>query len=260
MKKALGILNVMLSESGDEPLSVADIARKAGIDKSACHRILITMMDDGVISQSKSGSYKIGVGLLRIGQMSLTKVPMVSIANDLLGRLTERTGESSYLFVENRGERICIAKADSPQLIRHYVRFGASLPLYAGASGKVFLAAFSDEQLRDYLKGHKLEPIGPNAVTDPVRLKEELQVIRQRGVAWSYMERSSDAASVGAPVRNENGAVVGSISVAGPIQRMKSISDSDWEAMVKETSLELSTVLNYRPGKTAERWTLEHME
>lgn len=259
IRKAFSVLNVMLLESGIEPLSVADIARKAGVDKSACHRILVTLMEDGIISQTKSGSYKIGVGLLRMGQMSFDKVPTIGVANDLLDDLTTRTGESSYLFVENGGERACVAKADSPQIIRHFIKYGASLPLYAGAAGKVLLAAYSEQQLDEYLDGHTLEKLGLEVITEPARLKEELSKIRRMGIAWSRRERSDDSASVAAPVRNEKGAVVACISVAGPDERIKSRSDSYWEDLIKDTCMKLSTAMNFQPGKVEEKWTLEHM-
>ena len=65
-----------------------------------------------------------------------------------------------------------------------------------------------------------LEQCADATITDPHRLLEELEKIRQQGYAITVDELDGDFSAVAAPVRGPFGAVDGVVSVGGPSSRL----------------------------------------
>jgi len=97
------------------------------------------------------------------------------------------------------------------------VPVGTRLPMTAGSGAKVLLA-FSD-------------PATQQAVLPSAKFTDRtLAEVRKRGWAQSVAEREPGVASVSAPVRDGNGAVIAAISVSGPIDRMGRRPGVRWAA------------------------------
>lgn len=78
---------------------------------------------------------------------------------------------------------------------------GSRLPLHATGVGKVLLAAAHDEVVERVLGA--LTPTTPFTITDPDRLRRELNEVRRRGNARTSEEMTLGAASVAVPVAVE---------------------------------------------------------
>ena len=87
----------------------------------------------------------------------------------------------------------------------------------AGSGAKVLLA-YSDDATRAAV-------LAAAKFTD-----RTLTEVRRRGWAQSAAEREPGVASVSAPVRDSNGAVIAAISVSGPIDRMGRRPGERWAA------------------------------
>lgn len=259
VEKAIKVVRTLLTNRIDEMMSVSEVAKRAAIDKSTCYRILVTLCEQGIVCQAPSGRYRVGIGLVQIGQTALIKVPFTALATDIMRKLSAATGESAYLFMYSNYSRICIAKHESPQLIRHYIPIGEPIPLYVGSSGKVLLAAMSNDQLNRYLKAIERVKLGPNTITSEIVLREEIRKIRLEGISISVKERSNDSASIGFPIRNANGAVVAALSIAGPAERFIRPNLTEWEIRVREAGSEMSQILGYDRNLVRERWVLEKL-
>lgn len=258
VERAFAVLKILANAKS--PMSLAEISREVGFHKSVCHRLLLTMLGEGVVERDESSSaYRIGIGLFALAQSAVDQMHLLGEARDTIKWLADETGESVYLLVESGGFRVCIAKEDSPRTIRHYIPLGEPLPLYAGAGGKILLAAYGREQFDEYVVEHGLHLLGPNAIVEPEQLWSEIQVIRKDGVAWSYMERTDYAASAGAPVRDFSGAVVASIVAAGPASRFTEEEKPRLIELTRKASEEISVHLGFRPGVTPEVWGLHRI-
>ena len=115
----------------------------------------------------------------------LTSVDLPALARPALEALRETTRESVQLYVRRGDRRLCVASLESPHGLRTIVPIGMALPLHLGSAGKV---------LRD---DPDIEP----------------------GWAESVEERERGVASVSAPVRDAQAAIVAAVSVSGPIER-----------------------------------------
>jgi DNA-binding IclR family transcriptional regulator len=121
------------------------------------------------------------------------------------------------LYCREGNERVCVAALEPPAGLRDTVPIGSRLPLTAGSAAKVLLA-WADPELQRTVLG------------DAMFTERTLAEVRKRGWAQSAGERAAGVASVSAPVRDQQGAVVAAVSVSGPIDRMGRRPGARWAA------------------------------
>ena len=85
----------------------------------------------------------------------------------------------------------------------------------------------------------------PNTITDVERLHQELAAVRKRGYALDMEEFEEDLRCVGAPIWDDTGTVLASISISGPIGRFDSSTLPDLIGVVRATALAVSRKMGY---------------
>jgi DNA-binding IclR family transcriptional regulator len=92
-------------------------------------------------------------------------------------------------------------------------------PAHATSTGKVLLAALSDEGLDALLKW-PLQALTPRTITDRRALRRELQRVRDRGYATGIEELEPGYMAVAVPVHGRDGQVVAAVGIGGPRVRL----------------------------------------
>ncbi|MEW8960115.1 MAG: IclR family transcriptional regulator, partial [Moorella sp. (in: firmicutes)] len=132
-------------------------------------------------------------------------------------------------------------------ILKRLVRPGSRAPSYCTGAGKVLLSHLSENQLNKFFQEVTLLPYTPTTITDPTRLRQELQEIRQRGFALDYGEREEEVRCVAAPIFNHDKKAIAAISVAGPAQRMPpKLMTGKLATAVVQVALQISSSLGYR--------------
>ncbi|MFD0070199.1 IclR family transcriptional regulator C-terminal domain-containing protein, partial [Streptomyces sp. NPDC127574] len=91
------------------------------------------------------------------------------------------------------------------------ITVGTRLPAYATALGRVILADLPEGQAP---LPTELNPLTPRTITDPERLKAELDRVREAGYALVEGELEEGLRSIAVPVRDRVGRVVAAVNVA----------------------------------------------
>ncbi|MGA2322173.1 MAG: IclR family transcriptional regulator [Solirubrobacteraceae bacterium] len=91
---------------------------------------------------------------------------------------------------------------------------GSRLPAHATAMGKLLLAYLPEEERRTLLAEIKLSKREPNTITSKQALLDELDAIREEGVAVNDEELAAGLYAIAAPVRNEAREVIAAVSLA----------------------------------------------
>ncbi len=127
---------------------------------------------------------------------------------------------------------------------------GTSIDIFAGSGGKSILAFRTPEEIEHVFDYVRTLPKYNNDEKFISQLKDEFITIRENGYAVSHGEWQSDASGIGAPIFNDKGTPVGSISISGPTQRFldKNVISSYAELLVKSVQ-QISRELGYLPGR-----------
>ncbi|OQP04256.1 IclR family transcriptional regulator [Geobacillus sp. 46C-IIa] len=238
VQRAIDILYCFTLE--EQELSLTEIANKISLAKSTTTRLLATLEQNRlVIKNPETLKYRLGQGLYYLGHIAGKSIEVREIAKPVMERLRDETRETVNLYVLEQGARVCIEQYEGLQSLRHMVKIGERLPLWAGAGGKVLLA---------YQSPSFQERILAQVPTEErrTRLTAELEMIRQRGSASSIDEREVGSAAVAAPIFNIHGEVNACLSISGPTHRFTPETIRWFESLVKEGAQTISEKLGYR--------------
>lgn len=204
---------------------VTELSKHLDIPKSTVHSHLRTLYENEYVVVDDSNTYELGLKFLERGWYRRETYPgnLPTVAEPVLERLADETGEAVWLMVEEHGRAVYLNKAigewGAPTTPTEN-RVGKRQEIHNIAAGKAILAHLPEERVRDIIDRHGLVKRTDRTITDPETLFEELEAIRERGYAYNTGEMFQGARAVAAPiVVGER--VYGSITVAGPEQRMK---------------------------------------
>lgn len=242
---ALEVLELLGQSLG--PLSFSQIVCETGRPKSSVHRTLLTLMEHGFIQRSsEDGSYRLGVKLWGLGMTALGDRDLARSARPHLRRLMERSQETVNLSVGLEGDAniMYVDKVDGPKIVRVNTPIGLISPSWCTATGRCILA--SREASWDRVLSRPLKKLTPNTITDPKRLRAELEKTQANGYAVAQGERNIENGGIAAPIRDYSGEVVGACGLALPAFRMNKGLIGRCIPMVVEAAAAISNALGYR--------------
>lgn len=233
---------------GDRELGVTELARRLGLGKSTVHRMLATLTAEQLLERgSAPGTYRLGLAVYELGAAVSAQSDLHEAAQPVLTSLRNNTGETVQVAILDGLEVVYVERLESPHTLRIFGRIGHRLPAHCTSSGKVLLAGLPAEELAARLQGWHPQPRTPHTITDRDSLLDELRRVTAQGWAENREESELGVASVGAPIRGADGAVVASVSVAGPISRLQSRSLRRFSGAIVEAATVISRRLGYRP-------------
>ncbi|MBE3591129.1 MAG: IclR family transcriptional regulator [Firmicutes bacterium] len=191
-----------------QPQSLTELAQASGIAKSTAHRLLRTLKMRGFVHVGPDGRY-------RLGAKSAWLRGLPAVVQRRLDELRARTGETANLGMLAGREIEYVARSVSAHALRWGVDVGSRVPCHCTAMGKAVLAFRPDVRVEP----RELVPYTPRTVTDPEELEAQLELVRRRGYALDDEEFILGVFCVAVPVRDQDGRVVGAVSVAGPSVR-----------------------------------------
>lgn len=232
---------------GSREIGVTELSRRLGIGKSTAHRLLNTLAEERLLEQDPAtGAYRLGLAMYELGASVSMHTDLHVACIPVIDQLAAGTRETVQVAVLDFREVVYVERRDSPQTLRLFGRIGHRNDAHCTSTGKVLLAHLPPGRLDEVLHGWDLPPRTPHTITDPVRLRQELQHVRRQGWAENVNEVEMGVASVAAPVRNGLGEVVASVSVAGPVQRLTGDSLKRFARPTVEAGLAISRRLGYR--------------
>ncbi|CCG04668.1 putative transcriptional regulator, IclR family [Blastococcus saxobsidens DD2] len=200
MDKAVSILHAV----AHEPATLAELVARTGLPRATAHRLAVALEGHRLVRRTDGGSWAPGPALAELGRGT---ADIGEMAGRHLVTLRDATGESAQFYVRDGATRVCVAAAERTSGLRDTVPVGARLPMTAGSAAHALLAFMPVDEVNRLL---------PNASFTARTLLD----VRRRGWAHSVAEREPGVASLSAPVRDATGAVLGAVSISGPVERL----------------------------------------
>jgi IclR family acetate operon transcriptional repressor len=250
VERALDVLRCF-GRSGQATLGVTELAEELGLSKAVVHRTLSAFRSRGFLEiEEGTHRYRLGPEILLLGLRYLDRIDVRSLGRQTLSNLVAATDETATLSVRVGWTRVYVDQVTPNRDVMMVVRIGEPFPLHAGASSKALLAFLPAAEQEEYLARQSLAPVTPHTITDPGRLRKELDAIRAAGFAVSFGERDASAGSVAAPVFGHEGLPVGVISVSGPVERFRAEVQPASQALLAAVQ-DLSRRLGYRGDRAS---------
>ena len=215
--RAIKILEALNNKT---KLGITEISKMLTIPKSTTHDIVTTLEKEGILEKDpENNKYYLGIKLFELGDRARENFELRNVAIPYLKELNETFDETVHLTVPENGEVLYIECFESTKRLRTYSVIGVRAPMHCTAVGKAILAFLPDKEVTKIIeKG--LQKFTNNTITKKEKLLEELKKIRKNGYAIDNIEHEEGVRCVGAPIRDNSGYPVASISISGPSQRI----------------------------------------
>ncbi|MFB6131584.1 MAG: IclR family transcriptional regulator [Salinigranum sp.] len=199
---------------------VTELGEATDLAKSTVHRYLATLYDLNYVVKD-DGKYYLSVRFADIGESSRNRRTAYGMAAHKVEELATETNERCQFVVEEHGRGVYVYVATGNKAVLTGSHVGKRLYLHATSVGKSILAHLPQSRVDEILDRWGLPRRTEQTITDREVLLAELERIREEGVAFNREGNVEGLRSVGAPVFDGNGEVIGGLSVSGPTHRLK---------------------------------------
>jgi DNA-binding IclR family transcriptional regulator len=233
VERAAAVLDALAD--GSREAGTNEIARRTGINPSTVSRLLATLAAVGLVEYAPdSGRYRLGVRLLQLGQIVLSRLDLREVTRPHLRQLMDETGETATLSVPGERDAVTVDFVQSESSVQSVARVGRPSIAHATAAGKTALAF-----RRGDLPPGRLKRYTARTIIDRPKLAAELERIRERGFATALGEREDDLNAIAAPIFGGHGELLAVVGLQGPASRF---TETAMEAAVESLLAHASAI------------------
>jgi DNA-binding IclR family transcriptional regulator len=223
LEKSLDILEYLT----DYPDGVALVQISTDLNqlRSGCHRALQELIRYGYVRQMpQRGDYALTTKMASMGLSFLSKSGVLDIAQPVIDRLAQATGELVRLAIVDGDRLTLVAKAQGAKSgLLYDPDMGIDLRLSCSAAGQAWLMTLPEDVAIEYVSRQGIgEPkdFGPNAPTSMKALLKILDEHRKRRFSIIQDAYAPGMSSMAAPIKRANESTTGVVVIAGPSARL----------------------------------------
>ncbi len=218
LEKAFKVLHAF--DGPKRHMTLADIARATGLDRSSTQRLVHTLEELGYVKRiTETRNYGLASKLLQLSYNYIRANELIDKASPYLLDISRTVGETTNLHELDGTDIVFLARFPGQHLVNIDIAVGSRLPAFFTASGTAILSRLPEARRREILSQSDLRPITPHTVIDPQQLLDRVQKAAERGYAIVKNETVLGDISVAAAVADHRGNTVSAINIAVPTTR-----------------------------------------
>ena len=202
---------------------VTELTEHLDLSKSVVYNYLSTLRDEKFVVK-RGDTYELSLQFLLVGEYVRYQNSLYQVGKPALDDLAEKTGEFAHLSAEEHGLGVNLYKVSGEKAVGseyQVSKLQRADYMHYSATGKAILAHLPRERVEWIVDTYGLPAKTEATITDKESLFDELETIRERGYSFNEEEEITGLQAIGAPVQNQHGRVLGSISVSGPVRRIQ---------------------------------------
>ena len=249
LAKGFRVLQAFTAQEAE--LTMAEVARKCGMDNATAFRFINTLVELGYVDKvDQTRRFRLSLKVLDLGFHAIAHSDLRTLARPILRSLVGEVNEAASVAVMD-GSDVMYAERVQAGLTQLGVdvRIGSRVPAYSSAVGQAILAWLPREAQLRVLRGQPLIRRTATTLTDIDALLQRLDTVRARGYAVSDQENVSGVVVLAAPVFDIDGLPIAALSVAAPVwQTTLQQFETDTAAAVLQASNTLARALQATGG------------
>jgi DNA-binding IclR family transcriptional regulator len=244
IERMFALMDVLASK--EEAVSLKEISERSGLHPSTTHRILNDLACGGFVDRPQSGTYRLGMRLLELGNLVKSRLNVRDAALEPMRALHHLTQQPVNLSMRQGDEIVYVERAYSERSGMQVIRaIGGRAPLHLTSVGKLFLAVDDPQRVRAYAARTGLHGHTRNSLTQLPALERELTKVRRDTVASDNEELEVGVRCMAAGVYDDQSKLVAGLSISAPSARM----DESWLPALQHTAQQISENLGYKPKR-----------
>ena len=217
--RALQIMDILAERL--VPVTAYELSKAAGAPPSTFYRLIDELVERGMLTRTAEGRVWLGPRLMRYGLAYRSRMSAFAEAEREMQALSQRTGEMVQICARDEGRMAVIAMAEGGGHFRVTSDVGTRVPLNWTASGRLLLGHLPEgERIAAFAACAEPSRTGL-APTDPALLAAESRRDYEAGLSMQIDTSEEAVACIAAPIRDEAGACVLTMSVVMPRHRVE---------------------------------------
>ena len=233
-----------LADTGS--VTLAELCRQLGLNKSTLHRLLSSLIYMGYVKQdSETGKYSLTLKLLGLSNKLLGHMDILDAVRPSLKYLAEETGETVH-FVQLEGtDAVYIYKEESTQnSVRMVSKVGSWIPLYCSGVGKAMAADMEEPQIQAIWDNSTIRKLTPHTIIDYNQFLEKIKEVREKGYALDDEENELGVRCIAVSIPDYLGHPKYAFSISAPVARMSDERILQLSAIVLKTKKEMLSAMS----------------
>jgi DNA-binding IclR family transcriptional regulator len=218
VSRAFRLLEAFASQP--KPLSLAQLAAAAGVDKSASQRLSNTLLELGYLQRVPGGLVPACKSLDRAYDY-LRCNPVISRAYPVLVELRRACEERTSFSLFDDLTMVYAIRLESKQDAYYAHLPGRRIPTFCTSAGRAVLARLPERDAMDIVNRSDRKAITPKTTTGKQEARARIEQARRTGYSIAIEEVLIGEVAIGAAVVDGNGAPIGAVSVAGSLSEWK---------------------------------------
>jgi DNA-binding IclR family transcriptional regulator len=213
LRKALRLLFTVGESPDPAGVSVIDLAKETGLSRPTAYRFLRELQQTGLVQPvAKQSTWQLGPKVVALAAMAGNWSRLRRRAREAMEEFVQSVGYTVHLGIRDRFEVVYIDKAESARYATIASMIGQRRPLHVTALGKCLTAFDANPRFAELVADNGLPARTEHSISDPKKWLQEIEKVRQEGIATDMEECDVGARCVAAPILDAQGYAVAAIS------------------------------------------------
>ena len=237
LRRMLAILKLIRPEQ--PTVDIAQICAQLGYAPATAYRYVRELADVGLLVRLPSG-YALGPRIIELDLLIRESDPLLHLSHDLVRQLAAQTGLSVLLSELYEDTVISIHQEFGldPQAL-NFGR-GRPMPLFRSATSRVILAHLDPRRLRRVFEQLTQATDAQAHDGDWKAFSRSMAAIRRQGWCLSRGELDPGKTGLAAPIFDDRGRVLGSITLVGSNERFHAFQETYLQGLVCQAGKEIT--------------------
>ncbi|MHA1165925.1 MAG: IclR family transcriptional regulator [Alphaproteobacteria bacterium] len=201
-------------ELGRSDVTLTEISRLSGLDKSAAQRFTNTLVHLGYLEKdARTRRYSPGVELLELGYSYLVSSRLSEIATSRMIAASNVYGTTVNLCVQHGPHVVYIVRIPHENAPFRATLIGRRIPMFSAAAGIAMLSRSSDEHVEKTLAQSDFKPMTQWTVTDTKIVRANIAAARRDGYVITDQQSLPHELSTAAPVLDAEGKAIAALQI-----------------------------------------------
>lgn len=198
---------------------ITEISKSLGLSKGTVHRLISTLKErDFAYQSSNTELYRLSYKILYLYNCISNNIDMFKVSRPIIRKFADKVDATVHLATldEKRSNIVYIDRIEpmnSQKLFVMSSRVGKKAPCYCTAAGKMLLSQYSDDEIRDIMKGEEYKTYTDKTIKNIDEFLEEIHKVRKQGYALDENEYDHGIICISIPIYNSNGKIDFTMSV-----------------------------------------------
>ena len=222
------------------PLGISEIARDLGLYKGTVFNTVHSLASLEILEQGADGKFRLGTGLYTLGNTAGRRYELIQTVRPFLEQINQKTGLSAFLGIRTDLQAVIIDKADAANDLKISSEIGLRMPLLCGAHGKAMLSQMSDKAIEKILSKNGLQQFTPHSIMDAGAYKQEIQHVREQGIAYDREEYIEGIVALAVPVKTQRQDLLAAVWAVGLKRQASAALLPQLEELLKDMAHEIN--------------------